>query len=383
MNVYDNANELAKAMRESHEYKKLKEAAAVLEKDPDAKKMAAGHFESECRCSSIFERSDSFPDDADGRYQYYSGCCQRGNGREIMTLQEIFAGCTAKPLLAEEPMAKHTSFRIGGPADLMAMPQSEQELQQLLQRAGESKVPVTLIGNGSNLLVRDKGIRGLVIKLGNMLNDVVADGCTLTFGSGVSLAAASRKAAELGLSGMEFAVGIPGSIGGAVYMNAGAYDGEMAKVVTGVRVMELDGTISELAAAALDFGYRHTALQGSGKIVTAVTVRLTAGDKQAIADKMADFSNRRITKQPLELPSAGSMFKRPPGYFAGTLIDQTGLKGYTVGGAQVSEKHAGFVVNIGGATAADVLQLICDVQDKVFAAHGVHLEPEVLVLGEE
>lgn len=300
-----------------------------------------------------------------------------------MTLQEIFAGCTAKPLLAEEPMAKHTSFRIGGPADLMAMPQSEQELQQLLQRAGEAKVPVTLIGNGSNLLVRDKGIRGLVIKLGNMLNDVAVDDCTLTFGSGVSLAAASRKAAELGLSGMEFAVGIPGSIGGAVYMNAGAYDGEMAKVVTSVRVMELDGTISELPAAALDFGYRHTALQGSGKIVTAVTVRLAAGDKQAIADKMADFSNRRITKQPLELPSAGSMFKRPPGYFAGTLIDQTGLKGYTVGGAQVSEKHAGFVVNIGGATAADVLQLICDVQDKVFAAHGVHLEPEVLVLGEE
>ena len=249
--------------------------------------------------------------------------------------------------------------------------------------AGEAKVPVTLIGNGSNLLVRDKGIRGLVIKLGNMLNDVTVDDCTLTFGSGVSLAAASRKAAELGLSGMEFAVGIPGSIGGAVYMNAGAYDGEMAKVVTSVRVMELDGTISELSAAALDFGYRHTALQGSGKIVTAVTVRLTAGDKQAIADKMADFSNRRITKQPLELPSAGSMFKRPPGYFAGTLIDQTGLKGYTVGGAQVSEKHAGFVVNIGGATAADVLQLICDVQDKVFAAHGVHLEPEVLVLGEE
>ena len=293
-----------------------------------------------------------------------------------MTLQEIFAGCTAKPLLAEEPMAKHTSFRIGGPADLMAMPQSEQELQQLLQRAGEAKVPVTLVGNGSNLLVRDKGIRGLVIKLGNMLNDVAVDDCTLTFGSGVSLAAASRKAAELGLSGMEFAVGIPGSIGGAVYMNAGAYDGEMAKIVTGVRVMELDGIRS-------DFGYRHTALQGSGKIVTAVTVRLIAGDKQAITDKMADFSNRRITKQPLELPSAGSMFKRPPGYFAGTLIDQTGLKGYTVGGAQVSKKHAGFVVNIGGATAADVLQLICDVQDKVFAAHGVHLEPEVLVLGEE
>lgn len=298
-------------------------------------------------------------------------------------LQDIFAGCTQKPLLVAEPMKKHTSFRIGGPADIMALPQSEQELQSLLLKAAEFKVPVTLIGNGSNLLVRDKGIRGLVIKLGNMLNGFQAEGNTLTFGSGVSLAMASRKAAELSLSGMEFAVGIPGSIGGAVYMNAGAYDGDMAKVVTRVRVMNMAGEVSELEASELAFGYRHTALQGSGRIVLAVTVQLSTGDKEAIAEKMADFSNRRITKQPLELPSAGSMFKRPPGYFAGTLIDQTGLKGYTVGGAQVSTKHAGFVVNIGGATANDVLQLIRDVQDKVFAAHGVHLEPEVLVLGEE
>ena len=298
-------------------------------------------------------------------------------------LQDIFAGCTQKPLLVAEPMKKHTSFRIGGPADIMALPQSEQELQGLLRKAAEFKVPVTLIGNGSNLLVRDKGIRGLVIKLGNMLNGFAAEGNTLTFGSGVSLAMASRKAAELSLSGMEFAVGIPGSIGGAVYMNAGAYDGDMSKVVTRVRVMAMSGEVSELEAGELDFGYRHTALQGSGRIVLAVTVQLSAGDKEAIAEKMADFSNRRLTKQPLELPSAGSMFKRPPGYFAGTLIDQTGLKGYTVGGAQVSTKHAGFVVNIGGATAKDVLQLISDVQDKVFAAHGVHLEPEVLVLGEK
>ena len=298
-------------------------------------------------------------------------------------LQEIFAGCTQRPLLVAEPMTKHTSFHIGGPADLMAQPQSEAELRTLLMKAAEAAVPVTLVGNGSNLLVRDKGIRGLVIKLGNMLRDIEVDGKVLTFGSGVSLAMASKKAAELGLSGMEFAVGIPGSIGGAVYMNAGAYDGEMAKVVRSVRVMDAAGHVSELTAEELDFGYRHSALQGSGKIVTSVTVELAAGDKQAIADKMADFSNRRITKQPLELPSAGSMFKRPPGYFAGTLIDQTGLKGYTVGGAQVSTKHAGFVVNIGGATAADVLQLISDVQAKVFAAHGVHLEPEVLVLGEE
>lgn len=300
-----------------------------------------------------------------------------------MALQDIFAGCTQRPLLLAEPMTKHTSFHIGGPAELMAQPQSEAELQSLLLKAAEAAVPVTLVGNGSNLLVRDKGIRGLVIKLGSMLRDIKVSGNVLTFGSGVSLAQASKKAAELGLSGMEFAVGIPGSIGGAVYMNAGAYDGEMAKVVKSVRVMDAAGEVSELSDGELDFGYRHSALQGSGKIVTSVTVELAAGDKQDIAEKMADFSNRRITKQPLELPSAGSMFKRPPGYFAGTLIDQTGLKGYTVGGAQVSTKHAGFVVNIGGATAADVLQLISDVQAKVFAAHGVHLEPEVLVLGEE
>lgn len=298
-------------------------------------------------------------------------------------LQEIFAGCTQRPLLVAEPMTKHTSFHIGGPADLMAQPQSEAELRALLIKAAETAVPVTLVGNGSNLLVRDKGIRGLVIKLGNMLRDIEINGNVLTFGSGVSLAMASKKAAELGLSGMEFAVGIPGSIGGAVYMNAGAYDGEMAKVVRSVRVMDAAGHVSELTAEELDFGYRHSALQGSGKIVTSVTVELASGDKQAIAEKMADFSNRRITKQPLELPSAGSMFKRPPGYFAGTLIDQTGLKGYTVGGAQVSTKHAGFVVNTGGATAADVLQLISDVQAKVMAVHGVKLEPEVLVLGEE
>lgn len=298
-------------------------------------------------------------------------------------LQEIFAGCTQKPLLVAEPMKKHTSFRIGGPADILAQPQNEEELRALLQKAKEADVPVTLIGNGSNLLVRDKGIRGLVIKIGNLFGDVAVNGTEITFGGGVSLAMASRKAADLSLSGMEFAVGIPGSIGGAVYMNAGAYDGDMSKVVKKVRVMDRAGAVSERDASELDFSYRHTALQNSGLIVIAVTVKLTPGDKQDVADKMADFSNRRITKQPLELPSAGSMFKRPPGYFAGTLIDQTGLKGYTVGGAQVSEKHAGFVVNIGDATAADVLQLISDVQSKVFAAHGVHLEPEVLVLGEE
>ena len=300
-----------------------------------------------------------------------------------MDLQAIFAGCTAKELLLEEPMAKHTSFRIGGPADVLAQPADEAELAALLKRAGEHAVPVTLVGNGSNLLVRDKGIRGLVIKLSNIFSSITVDGNVMTFGSGISLAMASKKAASLSLSGMEFAVGIPGTIGGAVYMNAGAYDGEMAKVVTCVRVMDMQGKISELQASELDFAYRHTALQNSGWIVISVTVALQPGEAESIAAKMADFSQRRISKQPLELPSAGSMFKRPVGYFAGTLIEQTGLKGYTVGGAQVSQKHAGFVVNVGGATAKDVLQLISDVQSKVFAAHGVRLEPEVLVLGEE
>ena len=300
-----------------------------------------------------------------------------------LNLQEIFADCTAKELLINEPMSKHTSFKIGGPADVIALPANEEELQALLKRAKDNGIPVTLIGNGSNLLVRDKGIRGLVIKLGNMLCKIEAEGERLSFGSGVSLAMASRKAADLELTGMEFAVGIPGSIGGAVYMNAGAYDGEMSKVVESVRVIDTNGDLMLLKAEQLEFAYRKTKLQKSGLIVTEVNLKLEPGCKDDITSKMADFSHRRISKQPLELPSAGSMFKRPVGYFAGTLIEQTGLKGYTVGGAQVSEKHAGFVVNVGGATAADVLQLIKDVQDRVFSAHGVQLEPEVLVLGEE
>ena len=300
-----------------------------------------------------------------------------------MDLQGIFAGCTAKELLLEEPMAKHTSFRIGGPADVLAQPGNEAELAELLKRAADHAVPVTLVGNGSNLLVRDKGIRGLVIKLSNLFSSITVAGNVLTFGSGISLAMASKKAASLSLSGLEFAVGIPGTIGGAVYMNAGAYDGEMAKVVTSVQVMDRQGQSSQLKADELDFSYRHTALQNSGLIVTSVTVSLQPGEAESIKAKMDDFSQRRIAKQPLELPSAGSMFKRPVGYFAGTLIEQTGLKGYTVGGAQVSTKHAGFVVNVGGATAKDVLQLISDVQDRVLAAQGVQLEPEVLVLGEE
>ena len=301
----------------------------------------------------------------------------------VNELAEVLKQKMPGHVFCNEPMKKHTSFKIGGPVDILVQPQDADALAQALAAARDCKVPVTILGNGSNVLVRDKGIRGLVIKIGNALKTFRQDGERLYFGAGYSLALASRKAWECGLSGMEFAVGIPGSIGGAVYMNAGAYNGEMKCVVESVRVMDMAGKAMELTAEDLQFGYRKTSLQQSGYIITEVCLKMQPGDKEAIKAMMDDFSSRRISKQPLELPSAGSMFKRPPGHFAGTLIEQAGLKGYTVGGAQVSEKHAGFVVNRGSATAADVLQLIADVRRIVMEKAGVELHPEVLVIGEE
>ena len=301
----------------------------------------------------------------------------------VNELAEVLKQKMPGHVFCNEPMKKHTSFKIGGPADILVQPQDADALAQALAVARDYEVPVTILGNGSNVLVRDKGIRGLVIKIGNALKTFRQDGERLYFGAGYSLALASRKAWECGLSGMEFAVGIPGSIGGAVYMNAGAYNGEMKCVVENVRVMDMAGKAIELTAKDLQFGYRKTSLQQSGYIITEVCLKMQPGDKDAIKAMMDDFSSRRISKQPLELPSAGSMFKRPPGHFAGTLIEQAGLKGYTVGGAQVSEKHAGFVVNRGSATAADVLQLIADVRRIVMEKAGVELHPEVLVIGEE
>ena len=301
----------------------------------------------------------------------------------VNQLAEVLKQKMPGHVFCNEPMKKHTSFKIGGPADILVQPQDADALAQALAAARDCGVPVTILGNGSNVLVRDKGIRGLVIKIGNALKTFRQDGERLYFGAGYSLALASRKAWECGLSGMEFAVGIPGSIGGAVYMNAGAYNGEMKCVVESVRVMDMAGKAIELTAEDLQFGYRKTSLQQSGYIITEVCLKMQPGDKDAIKAMMDDFSSRRISKQPLELPSAGSMFKRPPGHFAGTLIEQAGLKGYTVGGAQVSEKHAGFVVNRGSARAADVLQLIADVRRIVMEKAGVELQPEVLVIGEE
>ena len=301
----------------------------------------------------------------------------------VNQLAEVLKQKMPGHVFCNEPMTKHTSFKIGGPADILVQPQDADALAQALAAARDCGVPVTILGNGSNVLVRDKGIRGLVIKIGNALKTFRQNGERLYFGAGYSLALASRKAWECGLSGMEFAVGIPGSIGGAVYMNAGAYNGEMKCVVENVRVMDMTGKAMELTAEDLQFGYRKTSLQQSGYIITEVCLKMQPGDKDTIKAMMDDFSSRRISKQPLELPSAGSMFKRPPGHFAGTLIEQAGLKGYTVGGAQVSEKHAGFVVNRGSATAADVLQLIADVRRIVMEKAGVELHPEVLVIGEE
>ena len=286
-------------------------------------------------------------------------------------------------VLVQEPMSQHTSFHIGGPADILVIPSSVQGLLQVLELARTWQVPVTVIGNGTNLLVRDKGIRGLIIKLGNAIKEWQVESSRITFSSGLSLAMAAHVALDAGLTGMEFAAGIPGSVGGAIYMNAGAYGGEMKNIVTEVTVLDRQGQTRIIPAGEMCFGYRSSAIQGTENLILAATVQLQPGDPEKITAKMADLAARRRDKQPLELPSAGSTFKRPVGNFAGTLIDKAGLKGFSVGDAQVSVKHAGFIVNTGHASCADVLQLITAVQEKVFASAGIHLEPEVLIIGEK
>ena len=283
----------------------------------------------------------------------------------------------------DEPMSVHTSFHIGGPADALVIPASLADIRKVLRIVQEEKVPLTLVGNGSNLLVRDKGIRGIVLKLGNALKHWEQQGDSFTFESGVSLAQCCRIVAEAGYSGMEFAVGIPGSLGGAVYMNAGAYDGEMKNAVVSVEVMTRTGEIKTLCKEDLQFSYRHSALQDSDVIVLKVKLQVNKGERTAIQAKMDDFSQRRISKQPLDIPSAGSTFKRPEDRFVGQMVEQSGLKGFRIGGAEVSVKHAGFIVNADHATASDVLQLIEYIQKKILEDYNVMLIPEVLVLGEE
>ena len=301
------------------------------------------------------------------------------NQKTLSRLKSELAG----QMRFDEPMSAHTSFHIGGPADALVIPADMDDIRMILRIAREENTPLTVIGNGSNLLVRDKGIRGIVLKLGNALKHWEQNGNTFIFDSGVSLAQCCRIIGEAGYTGMEFAVGIPGSLGGAVFMNAGAYDGEMKDTVVSVEVMTRTGEIKTLGRDDLDFSYRHSALQGSDDIVLTVTLRVNEGDKTAIQAKMDDFSQRRISKQPLDIPSAGSTFKRPEGRFVGQMVEQSGLKGFRIGGAEVSVKHAGFIVNADHATAADVLQLIEYIREKSLEDYNVALIPEVLVLGEE
>ncbi|MBQ3303292.1 MAG: UDP-N-acetylmuramate dehydrogenase [Clostridia bacterium] len=281
-----------------------------------------------------------------------------------------------------EPMSRHTTFRVGGPADVLFLPESEEQLLQALSIAREAGVPCFVIGNGSNLVVKDGGIRGLVIALGEGMAAIARAGETLTAWAGASLARVSAYAQASGLSGLEFASGIPGTLGGGCAMNAGAYGGQLSDVLVDGRVL-LDGVVRTLTVEEMQMGYRTSLPLRRGGIVISARFALTPDDPEAIAARMRELNARRRDKQPLNYPSAGSTFKRPEGYFAGALIEQAGLKGKRVGGAQVSEKHAGFIVNTGGATAADILTLIGTVQDEVADRFGVRLETEVRILGED
>lgn len=296
--------------------------------------------------------------------------------------------CPELELRRDEPMSRHTSFRIGGPVPLMALPRSEEEVQEILSAAVlEAGVTPFFMGNGTNLLVADEGADLFVIKAFHGLDrlELAKEGewpgrRTVVAGSGVLLSQLANFAMEYGLTGLEFAHGIPGTVGGAVTMNAGAYGGEMVQVLESVTFLDEAGDICTLPASACGFGYRKSIFSDRKCLILKARYHLEQGDPAVIKARMDELAAKRREKQPLEYPSAGSMFKRPPGHFAAALIDQCGLKGLTVGGAQVSEKHAGFVVNRGGATCADVLELVRQVKERVFQQTGVELEMEVKVL---
>ena len=294
--------------------------------------------------------------------------------------KRLLSRCPSLELRADEPMAKHTTFRIGGPAALMALPKTQTEAEAAVQAARELEIQPFFLGNGSNLLVADSGYPGFLIKLAGEFDQIRASNCTLEAGSAVLLSRLSNAALEQSLTGMEFAGGIPGSVGGAVTMNAGAYGGEMAQVLEEVAFLNEEGELCTLPASECGLDYRTSIFSTGRRLILKGRFRLEQGDPEAIKTRMDELAAQRRAKQPLEYPSAGSMFKRPPGHFAAALIDQCGLKGLAVGGAQVSEKHAGFVVNRGGAVCADVLELARQVQERVLERTGVELEMEVKVL---
>lgn len=284
------------------------------------------------------------------------------------------------PFLEREEMSRHTSFKIGGPADIMVMPADIESLQHVLLLCRQNQIPYLILGRGSNVLVRDKGIEGVVIKVSS-LQTIRVEGTKIIAGCGANLSAIANAAKTAGLSGLEFASGIPGSLGGAVYMNGGAYGGEMSQVVVACRYMLPDGSVQSIDAKEMQLSYRHSCFMENGGIVLEATMQLTPDRVEIIAAKMDDFNHRRREKQPLTMPSGGSFFKRPVGHFAGGLIEECGLKGFRVGDAAVSKKHAGFLVNEGHATCEEVLQLMEAVQKKVYEEKGVRLEPEVRIIG--
>ena len=282
----------------------------------------------------------------------------------------------------DEPMSLHCSFKTGGNADYFVCPGSFDELAEVIKAAKEESIAVTLIGNGSNLLVSDKGIRGLVIQIGSSLAEIKGENGEYIVDAGALLSSAASKMCEDGYAGFEFASGIPGSMGGALVMNAGAYGGEMKDVVKWVKVLDENLEIKTLTNVEMDFGYRRSAASDRNFIILQGCIVLEKGDIEEIKRYSAELNARRRDKQPLNFPSAGSTFKRPEGYFAGKLIEDSGLKGYTVGGACVSEKHAGFVVNKGGATTEDILGVIKHCKETVFEKYGITLETEVKIIGE-
>lgn len=282
----------------------------------------------------------------------------------------------------DEPMSHHTTFRVGGAADLYLTPGSIGQLTSLIKLFKQMQIKYYIIGNGSNLLVGDKGIRGAVIEIGKDIGGISVDGDTLTAESGVLLSKLSSVAARNGLSGLEFASGIPGSLGGAVYMNAGAYGGEMKDVIIEVKYLDESGEVCTVSGENCDFGYRHSCFTDTQKIILSAKMKLSHDDPDEIRTRINELSAKRVAKQPVDKASAGSTFKRPEGYFAAALIEECGLKGYTAGGACVSEKHSGFVVNNGGATAKDVCDVIKHVQKTVKEKKNVALETEVKFLGE-
>ncbi len=295
---------------------------------------------------------------------------------------ELLKVLPAEQVKVQEPMKSHITFRVGGPADFFIMPKTKVELKAVISCCKEQEMPYYIIGNGSNLLVSDEGYRGVVIQIFKYMNEIVCDGNSIRAQAGALLSAVAGKALEEGLSGFEFAAGIPGTLGGACVMNAGAYGGEMKDVLKEVTVLTEDGEFKKLKDYELELGYRTSVIAKRNYIVLDAEIELHPGDKAAIKERMDELKERRITKQPLEYPSAGSTFKRPEGYFAGKLIEDTGLRGFQVGGAQVSEKHCGFVINRENAAASDIAELMKQVAEKVENKFGVTLEAEVKRLGE-